>query len=324
MTSSGELAHVVGAASRKRVNNVTGHSTAVLPETICFSPRMISLEVFHNFRDLIHREAGIWLSDAKIALLIGRLSKRLRLLGLNNLTEYFSVVSVDPQERIQMLDAIATNETHFFREPAHFQFLQGVVFPKWQADAAAGRRGSHIRVWSAGCSTGQEPYSLAMALLNCFSRAAGWSIEIIGTELSVGALSAAEAGIWDAEKIREIPPHYLGAFMLKGRNGQQGRIKAGPKIRSIVRFSRLNLNDQSYPLRGSFDLIFCRNVLIYFDLETRARITGQLLRYLAPGGYFFLGHAEGLHSRHEGLRSVLPTVYVSTETGHKERDDHAE
>ncbi len=270
----------------------------------------ISEREFLRLRDLVYREAGMWLSQAKTALLVGRLAKRLRHHGLKSFKQYYDLVSNSPEERIQMLDALSTNETHFFREPQHFELLKSVIFPKWAQEAATGCRSRKIRVLSAGCSTGQEPYSLAMVLLDRFPAASGWEIEIIATDISTRALEIARTGIWPAAKSDEIPSPYLKAFMLKGFADQAGKMKAGPEIRSIVQFFRLNLNEPTYPLAGKFDLIFCRNVLIYFDLRSRERVVRRLARFLSPDGYFFLGHAESLHSMSDCLQTVIPTVYI--------------
>jgi chemotaxis protein methyltransferase CheR len=295
-------------------NPVRNHTTEGRDASAVMDPYPISPRDFLDFQALIYREAGIWLSEAKTALLTGRLSKRLRTLGLNNFAEYYQRVDADDEERRTMLDAVTTNETHFFREPAHFQFLERQVLPTWQAAGEAGQRPRVIRVWSAGCSTGQEAYSLAMMLVDRFPAAEGWSIEILATDLSRRALAIAEEGVWDETKAREIPPHYLRAYMLKGLRENRGKIKAAPSIR-MVRFLRLNLNDATYPAFGKFDLIFCRNVFIYFDIESRTRVVTQLLNHLVPDGYLFVGHAESLHSLRPSLRCVIPTVYTLAENG---------
>lgn len=282
------------------------------------APYSISGKDFLRFQALIYRESGIWLSEAKTALLTGRLSKRLRALGLGNFSQYYDRVAVDDEERRIMLDAITTNETHFFREPVHFQFLEQKVLPAWQASADAGRRARTIRVWSAGCSTGQEAYSLAMLLVGRFPAALGWSVEILGTDLSRRVLTIAQEGVWDRAKAREIPFHYLRTFMLRGLGANRGKIKAAPSIR-VVRFLRLNLSDATYPSLGKFDLIFCRNVLIYFDMESRKRVVGRLLNHLAPGGYLFVGHAESLNALYPSLRCVIPTVYSLEEKRNEAR-----
>lgn len=282
------------------------------------APKTISEKEFLKFQGLIYKEAGIWLSTAKIALLVGRLSKRLRQLDLRTFGEYYEIVLEDAEERTKMLDAISTNETHFFREPAHFELLQTRIFPRWEEEEAAGLRSRKIRVWSAGCSTGQEPYSLGMVLLERFPATAGWEIEIVATDLSTRVLEIARNAIWDFAKASEIPDKYLEAFMLRGIGDQKGKIKAAPEIRSLVSFQRLNLNEEGYPVQGPFDLIFCRNVLIYFDIPTREKIVRRLLRHLSPEGYFFVGHAESLHNMTDLIRSVIPTVYVTAAKAKRE------
>ncbi len=276
------------------------------------APRAISSYDFQRFQALIYRESGISLSDAKAGLLTGRLSKRLRALGLMTFTEYYNRVTADDEERRAMLDAITTNETHFFREPDHFQFLEQNVLPVWRASAEAGRRARTIRAWSAGCSTGQEAYSLAMLLVDWFPPSQGWSVEILATDLSRRVLAIAEEGVWNKDRAHEIPLRYLRAYTLKGLGENQGKLKAAPAIR-VIRFVRLNLNDAAFTDIGKFDLIFCRNVLIYFDAESRARTISRLLRHLEPEGYFFVGHAESMNSTCPGLRRVMATVYTPAE-----------
>lgn len=285
---------------------------STLPAASAFQPviREISERDFHSLQDLIYREAGIWLPPAKTALLVGRLAKRLRHHGLKSFKEYYELIVGSDEERVQMLNAISTNETRFFREPQHFDLLKSVILPKWTQEAAAGRRSRKIRVLSAGCSTGQEPYSLAMLLLDHFPASSGWEIEILATDLSTRVLEIARAGIWSREKAAEIPPDYLKTFMLRGFGDQSGKIKAGQEIRSLIQFFRLNLNEPAYPFVGKFDLIFCRNVLIYFDTRSREQTARRLTDFLSPNGYLFVGHAESLHALNGTLRTVIPTVYT--------------
>jgi chemotaxis protein methyltransferase CheR len=279
----------------------------------CCEPGLpgISEKEFRNFQELIHTEAGIWLSPSKTALLTGRLAKRLRLHGLKSFQDYYRLVLESPEEYIQMLDAISTNETRFFREPKHFELLESHILPRWIRASASGDRGRDIRVLSAGCSTGQEPYSVAMTLLRHFPPGSGWNIEIIAADLSTRVLEVAQRGVWSADKASEIPFDYLKAFMLKGYGDQEGKIKAGREIRSLIRFQHANLHQSPYPFAGNFDLIFCRNVLIYFDLRSREMVLHRLARLLSPDGYFFVGHAESLHSMAGILSPVIPTVYRS-------------
>jgi chemotaxis protein methyltransferase CheR len=271
--------------------------------------RLVGDRDFARFQALIHREAGIWLAPMKRVLLAGRLARRLRELGLSSFGEYYQRVEADAVERVRMLDHVTTNETHFFREPRHFEFLAGEVFPRWQAEAAQGRRPRRVRVWSAACSTGEEPYSIAMALLRAFPAGSGWDLEILATDLSTRVLDRARQAVWPLEKSREIPDADLRAFMLRGAGPSEGMMKAGPEIRSLVRFARQNLNDASYPPFGAFDAVFCRNVLIYFDAPTKEQVVRRLLGHVAPEGYLFLGHAESLSGTSLPVRSIFPTAY---------------
>ena len=273
--------------------------------------RTITDKEFGLFQALIHREAGIHLPPAKKELLMGRLGRRLRELGLKAYGAYYEyVMEAGHEELVRLLDAISTNETSFFREPRQFEFLAQRVFPEWKTSQAGARQ---IRVWSAGCATGEEPYSITMMLWDHLPPAAGWDLEIRATDLSTRALERARAGIWALEKAEEIPPNYLRAFMLKGKGPLGGMMKAGPRIRSIVEFERLNLNDDTYPALGFFDLIFCRNVLMYFSAESRLRVVERLLSHLVPTGYLFLGHAETLNGVTDRVRNVMPTVYLRVE-----------
>ncbi len=246
---------------------------------------------FSLFQAFIKREAGINLSESKKALLVGRLSKRLRTLSLTSFMSYYRLVQTDAAERVMMIDALATNETHFFREPRQFEFLEQSVYPGWREQNPSGR---HVRIWSAGCSTGEEPYSLAMSALGHFPRETGFTFEIFATDISTVVLAKAKAAVWPLKKSAEIPLAYRRAFMLKGQGDAEDRMMAGRQIRSLVHFERLNLQDDNWAVRGSFDLILCRNVMIYFDAAGRARATRRLMDRLVPNGLFFLGHSESM------------------------------
>ena len=277
--------------------------------------RPLSENEFSLFQALIYRDAGIHLAPSKKALLTGRLSRRLRELRLTSFGAYYRRLNENSaegaEERSRMLECILTHETRFFREQRQFEFLEQQVLPRWRAER--GEKERSIRAWSAGCSTGEEPYSIAMTLLHELPSPSGWTIEVLATDLSGRVLDKARKAVWPLEKARDIPQQFLKAFMLCGSATQEGRMKAGPEIRSLVRFERLNLNRVPLPVDGPFDLIFCRNVLIYFDQTSRRRAIEQLLRHLAPAGYLFLGHAESLTGLTTAVRSVAPTVYVQSE-----------
>lgn len=278
-------------------------------------PRLSDRE-FSEIRNFIHRETGISLSEAKRALVVARLSRRLRELALPTFSDYFRrIAQGDDSERTRMIDCICTNETHFFRDARQFSFLESALIPSWIEEAKCGRRERKIVVWSAGCSTGEEPYSLAMVLLHALPPTSGWSIEIRATDLSRRALASARLGTWSSERAKEIPTPYLKSFMLRGVGSQKGVMKAGPEIRSVVFFDHVNLVGSLSELPGSFDLILCRNVMIYFDGDTKKKVVGRLLDRLAPSGYLFLGHAESLSGLTDRAKSIGPTAYRLSDIG---------
>jgi chemotaxis protein methyltransferase CheR len=271
----------------------------------------ISDELFAKYRELIYREAGIALTDSKKSLLVSRLAGRLRELGLTSFDEYYRLVqdASSTEERGRLLDRICTNETHFFRDPRQFLYLNDHVFPKLEAEAErTGKK--RVRAWSAACSSGEEPYSLAMAMLHRFPPSAGWQLEVVATDLSNKVLAAAQAALWPIDKAEDIPLHYRKQFMLRGTGSQTGKMKAGPEIREVVSFTRMNLNGAAYSVAGMFDFIFCRNVLIYFDRESKSRVVERLMTHLAPDGCLFLGYAETTTTITDRLVSVGPNVYA--------------
>ena len=281
---------------------VTAHAAAA-------AIRPLTDREFRLFQELVHRESGIYLSDAKRALLVGRLSRRLRELGVTTFEGYYELVVNGPDagERVRMINYICTHETHFFREPRQFELLEQTILPQWRAEADAGARPRRVRVWSAACSSGEEPYSLAMSLLAHLP--AAWELEVVATDLSTNVLERARGAVWPLEKATEIPAEYCRRFMLRGKGVHAGKMKAGPEIRALVRFQQLNLNESSYALPAGFDLVFCRNVLIYFDGPSKAAVIDRLIRHLAPTGFLFLGHAESLNGMTTPMRGVMPTVY---------------
>jgi chemotaxis protein methyltransferase CheR len=270
----------------------------------------LSADVYDRFRALVLRESGMALGPHKRALLVSRLTRRLRELGIGSLREYYARVVDDEGERARMLDRLCTNETRFFREPRHFAFLADVVFPAIARAAERGERARRLRLWSAACSSGEEPYSLAMCALFHLPAASGWEVEIAASDLSTTALARARKAVFPIERAADIPERYLKAFMLRGTGARVGRMKAGPELRAIVRFSRVNLNDDSSAALGRFDAVFCRNVLIYFDPEARRRAIERLFLRLEPHGYLFLGHAESLSGVRPHATCVAPNVYA--------------
>jgi chemotaxis protein methyltransferase CheR len=279
-----------------------GH--AVLP-----GPIEINDQEFGLFQSLIRRESGIHLPDPKKTMLVSRLVRRLHALNLTSFTDYYRhVVYGGEGEMARLLDAICTNETWFFRNGKHFDFLRDELAGRWIQEQRAGRRAPRVRIWSAGCSTGEEPFSIAMVLLDTLP---SWGVSVTATDLSTRALERAEAATWPLEKSKDIPASSLKRYMLRGTGSQDGKMKAGLDLRTTVSFRRLNLNDAMWPFESSapFDAVFCRNVLMYFEPACRERIVRRLLACLAPNGHVFVGDAEGLNGFAE-LRLAIPGVYT--------------
>ena len=281
----------------------------------------ISDDEFTLFQSLICREAGIYLTDSKKPMLVSRLMRRVNGLKLQSFGDYYRYVVHDRDEMVRLLDAVSTNETWFFRNPKHFSFVRETLCPAWIAEAEAGRRPKRVAAWSAASSSGEEPFSLAMALLDGLP---GWDVHILATDLSSRVLERAQAATWSLERSGDIPPRYLKRYMLRGMGAQAGKMKAGTDLRDVITFRRMNLNDDMWSLEphAQFDVVFCRNVLMYFETGRRERVLRKILTRLPPRGYLFLGDAEGLGS-FEGLRMVAPSIYTlkANTEAHRPRSD---
>lgn len=264
----------------------------------------LSDKEFAQFRDLIYRIAGISMSPAKKQLITSRLAKRLRHHNVTNFGDYFRLItsSYGKSELQVAVDSLTTNETHFFREPKHFDFLRQQVIP-------ARRAGRGLRIWSAACSSGEEPYSIAMLLDELLGKEP-W--EVVASDISAHILEKARKGVYPAERIPEIPKPYLNRYCLKGVGEHHGTMLIEPFLRERVRFMPHNLTETPAKL-GEFDVIFLRNVMIYFDQETKRQVVSRLLPLLRPGGYFLVGHSESLNGVSEEVRLVVPAVYRKPE-----------
>jgi len=269
----------------------------------------ISDDEFALFQSLICREAGIHLAASKKPMLISRLMRRVGALNLESFGDYYRhVINDRGEELIRLLDAVSTNETWFFRNPKHFSFVKDTLCPGWIAEAKEGRRPRRVTAWSAASSSGEEPFSLAMVLLDGLP---GWDINILASDLSTRVLERAKEATWSIEKSGDIPPPYLKRYMLRGSGGQDGKMRAAPEIRNVVTFRRFNLNDEFWSVDsdGPFDLVFCRNVLMYFEAGRRERVLHRIVKHLPPRGYLFLGDAEGL-TGFQSLRMVAPGIHT--------------
>lgn len=286
-------------------------SQAGLPATPAAVGYEITDSEFNAFRRLILEQVGITLNDSKKQLVSSRLSRRLRALGLQTYREYFEQITKhdpDGSEMREMLNCITTNKTDFFREGHHFEFLKNVVFPEARERSLRGgpRR---LRIWSAGCSTGEEPYTLAMTLLTGFKKGSGWSFEILATDIDTQVLARAEQGVYPAELLNPVPPELRRQFFQRGTGSNAGMMRVTRELRDLITFRRFNLIEQPWQIKGPFDFIFCRNVLIYFNRETVNTIVGSFAGRLAEAGYLFLGHSESLQSQMHLFEPLRGTIY---------------
>ncbi len=264
----------------------------------------ITTDEFLRFRKLIYGESGIALSDQKQSLVASRLSKRMRELGLMTFTEYYEQVTSDAtrEEFVRLLDLISTNKTDFFREAKHFEFLRDRILPKLTGE-------KRIRIWSSACSTGEEPYTIAITLHDGVSDPAQWDLQILASDLSTRVLAKAAAGVYSEERFRDVPSDVLRRHFLRGRGERTGVYKVKPHLAEMIRFRRLNLMDDQFPIKVPLDLVFCRNVMIYFDRPTQEQLVNKFYRYLKPGGHLFIGHSESLQWVKHPFRLLAPTIY---------------
>jgi chemotaxis protein methyltransferase CheR len=253
---------------------------------------------FKGFRQMIFDQAGIHMSEAKKPLVSGRLAKRLGSRGLDSYADYLRLISQDQVERQMAIDLLTTNETYFFREPKHFEFLAHTIAPSLRG------RGE-VRVWSGACSTGEEPYTLAMTLAESLGNL---RFEILASDISSRVLETAQTALYPIEDAENIARGLRARHCLKGVGSQTGWFLIDKPMRDRVRFEQINLNKR-LPDIGQFDVIFLRNVMIYFSPETKREVLNRLLPHLKPGGYFFISHSESLHGVTDALDMVKPSIY---------------
>ncbi len=268
--------------------------------------------LFRQFRDIAYRKAGISLKDGKESLVAARLAKRQRALGLASERDYLKLLERDEtgEEIIQFLDAISTNFTSFLREADHFEFLADRV----RGWIAAGRR--RLRIWCAASSSGEEPYTIALTVLE----AAGQTpldVRILATDISTRVLEQAMAGVYEEHKLDPLGRACRDRHFERVAEGPRGEhlFRARPRLKELIVFKRLNLATPPYPMSGPLDLIFCRNVMMYFDQPVRQRLVLELQRLLSPDGYVFTGHAETLHGLDTSLQTLQPSVYAAAMPG---------
>jgi chemotaxis protein methyltransferase CheR len=262
---------------------------------------------FFSFCQLVHQHAGIHLTAEKKELVRARLTKILRQRRLQTFRDYYDKVVADDSgvELTCLLDAISTNQTAFWREPKHFEYLAAEILPAWPQERRRPLRG---KLWSAGCSSGEEPYTLAILMMAAFPGEDLSQVKIHASDLNTMVLTQAERGIYPISRVDPLPPEWRRRFFQKGVGDRQGFVRVKPEVRQIVNFFRFNLMDQA-PFRAELDIIFCRNVMIYFEKETQVKLVNKFYDCLRPGGYLFIGHSESLCNHRHQFSYVKPTIY---------------
>ncbi len=264
---------------------------------------------FERLSSYVYQQCGINLTPPKRVLLEGRLQKRLQSLQMKSFMEYYKhVKSVAGRgELVHMLDSVSTNKTDFFREPGHFNLLRDHILP--------GFKGMNVnrplRIWSAACSTGEEPYTTAMVLQDAVEKLGSINYEILATDISSKVLKHAANAVYREDRIGDIPMNFRKKYLLKSKDPNQGLVRIIPALRKKVRFRRMNLMDNEYlsQIKVPQDLVFCRNVLIYFDKPTQQNVVRRLVECLSPGGYLFIGHSESLFEMDLPLKQLMPATF---------------
>jgi chemotaxis protein methyltransferase CheR len=278
-----------------------------------FSPVRLEDREFEILRRLIHAETGISLAPSKRVLLESRLARRLRALELDSFTAYCDLLSTRlDDELVPLINCVTTNKTEFFREAHHFEFLRTHVLPAAAARAErAGRR--RLRIWSAGCSTGEEPYSLALTLLEWLEDHPGWDVRILASDIDTNVLDTAARGQYPVERLDEVPSLWRRRWF-REMESRPGWVEADEALRALITFRRINLNEDSWAIRTTFDVILCRNVIIYFNRATQTGLLGRFARLLEPDGHLIIGHSESLAWLCDTFSAVRgqPTVYRLT------------
>lgn len=285
--------------------SAAGNEEQLMPGTMTMTDKEFLL-----FSNLIYSVTGIKMPPVKKLMLTSRLSKRIKLLGFKSFREYYDFVCTPEgrsDEYHRMIDAVTTNKTDFFREPDHFGILAGRVLPELTAKEKF-RQGNPINIWSAGCSTGEEPYTIAMAVSEYFggNRA---PVTILATDISTKVLNTAVNGIYTEANIKPIPLPLRKKYILRGKGERQGVFRIAPEIRKMVNFRKLNLMDDRFTFGERMDIVFCRNVIIYFDRATQTALFDRFYDIMSPGGYLFIGSSETLHGISDRFAQAGPTVY---------------
>lgn len=263
-------------------------------------------EDFEHIRDLVGERTGIVLSDHKITMVYGRLSRRLRQLKLTAFSDYLRLLEDESgHELVEFTNALTTNLTSFFREPHHFEYLKNSAIPT----IVKNRPQRRLRVWSAGCSTGEEPYTIGITLQEAMENyIRNWDVKILATDLDTNVVQKGKDGVYEQERVNGIEDNRLRKWFRKGREEQAGKVSVSERIREMITFKQLNLLHE-WPMKGPFDVIFCRNVVIYFGKDTQRMLFDRYADMLADDGYLFIGHSENLHKITDRFQLIGKTIY---------------
>ena len=271
----------------------------------------ISKRNFEKLAQFIYDYSGIKMPPTKLTMLEGRLRRRLRATRHASFDDYcdflFNEGGLD-QETIYLIDVVTTNKTDFFREPQHFTFMRDVAIPALLK--SHGRKNANLKIWSSASSTGMEAYTTAMVLDDMTRNGSRFQYRILGTDISTAVLRLAKSAIYTRDVLAPVPEPFVKRYFLSSRDKLRGEVRVVPELRRMTHFMRMNLMDKSYPVDRDVDIIFCRNVLIYFERETQRKVIEQLCSHLRPGGYLLVGHSESMiHSAVPGLKQVQPTIF---------------
>lgn len=259
---------------------------------------------FKYIRDLIKDRTGIVLAEHKVDMVYGRLTRRLRELNLDAFDDYLSNLESDEQELVHFVNALTTNLTAFYREPHHFEFITSKLLPQIMKNKASKR----LRIWSAGCSSGEEPYTIAMTVRSIIPANSGWDVKILATDLDSNMVEKGSNGIYTEERVTGLSQQNMKNWVKKGKGDTAGMVKMDDRLREMITFKQLNLMHQ-WPMKGPFDLIFCRNVLIYFNKETQGMLFDRYADMLVNDGHLFIGHSESMYKRCDRFKLLGQTIY---------------
>jgi len=290
------------------------YGTIARPASQVLSEVTITDQEFRLFQNLIKAHTGIALSEHKRNLVCSRLGKRLRALSLPSFRKYYDYLSDEAgqTELEHFVNAITTNKTDFYREKAHFDFLEQEMVSAWKARVVrTGKR--QIRIWSAGCSSGEEPYTIAITLRNAIENFSAWDVRILASDIDTEVLDRAAQGVYSTERVADIPKPILERYFLRGTGSRAGFVQVAPEIRDLITFRQINLQWDPWPVRTLFDCIFCRNVIIYFDKPTQRRLMERFAAYLKDDAYLFLGHSESLYGMSDEFTLLRNTIYRKRE-----------